>query len=96
MRHRRGGRGSAGDHPAARLLHRERGRPGRAPPPVHANFDYQIGEPCTPPAGVKVVIEYKEKYFKETCAGFGDRLSAVLRDVDVTAPGNSAYVRKTC
>ncbi|MFJ5684165.1 endo alpha-1,4 polygalactosaminidase [Streptomyces sp. NPDC093099] len=43
-----------------------------------------------------IVIEYKEKYFKETCAGFGDRLSVVLRDVDVTTPGNSAYVRKTC
>ncbi|RDG35438.1 endo alpha-1,4 polygalactosaminidase [Streptomyces corynorhini] len=43
-----------------------------------------------------IVIEYKEKYFKETCAGFGDRLSVVLRDVDVTAPGSSSYVRKTC
>ncbi|MGW2509047.1 endo alpha-1,4 polygalactosaminidase [Streptomyces scopuliridis] len=43
-----------------------------------------------------IVIEYKEKYFKETCAGFGDRLSVVLRDVNVTAPGSSGYVRKTC
>ena len=26
-----------------------------APPPANATFDYQIGEPYTPPAGVTVV-----------------------------------------
>ncbi|MFG2222469.1 endo alpha-1,4 polygalactosaminidase [Streptomyces sp. NPDC048644] len=43
-----------------------------------------------------IVIEYEEKYLKKTCAAFGDRLSVVLRDVDVSAPGDDAYVRKTC
>ncbi|MEU8585715.1 endo alpha-1,4 polygalactosaminidase [Streptomyces sp. NPDC048664] len=27
-----------------------------APPPVHAGFDYQLGGPSTPPAGVSVVV----------------------------------------
>ncbi|MFJ3704610.1 MULTISPECIES: endo alpha-1,4 polygalactosaminidase [Streptomyces] len=43
-----------------------------------------------------IVIEYQEKAFKATCAAFGSRLSVVLRDVDVSAPGDSGYVRKTC
>lgn len=43
-----------------------------------------------------IVIEYQESAFKKTCAEFGSRLSVVLRDVKVTVPGNSQYVRKTC
>ncbi|MFE4451091.1 endo alpha-1,4 polygalactosaminidase [Streptomyces sp. NPDC056796] len=43
-----------------------------------------------------IVIEYKASAFKATCAAFGSRLSVVLRDVDVSAPGSSKYVRKTC
>ncbi|MCX4234823.1 endo alpha-1,4 polygalactosaminidase [Streptomyces ortus] len=43
-----------------------------------------------------IVIEYKQKYFDETCAQWGGRLSVVLRDVLVTAPGSSGYVRKAC
>lgn len=43
-----------------------------------------------------IVIEYQESAFKKTCAEFGSRLSVVLRDVFVTVPGNSQYVRKTC
>ncbi|MEN8651896.1 endo alpha-1,4 polygalactosaminidase [Streptomyces sp. 21So2-11] len=43
-----------------------------------------------------IVIEYKEQAFRKTCSGFGDRVSVVLRDLDVTAPGNNEYVRKTC
>ncbi|MFE1800694.1 endo alpha-1,4 polygalactosaminidase [Streptomyces sp. NPDC059517] len=43
-----------------------------------------------------IVIEYQQKYFDETCAQWGGRLSVVLRDVLVTAPGGSGYVRKAC
>ncbi|MFB7599343.1 endo alpha-1,4 polygalactosaminidase [Streptomyces sp. NPDC056160] len=43
-----------------------------------------------------IVIEYQEKNLKKVCAAYGDRLSVVLRDLDVTAPGDSGYVRKTC
>ncbi|MFD6275884.1 endo alpha-1,4 polygalactosaminidase [Streptomyces sp. NPDC060209] len=43
-----------------------------------------------------IVIEYKASAFNATCAAFGSRLSVVLRDVDVSAPGDSGYVRKTC
>ncbi|MEU0132880.1 endo alpha-1,4 polygalactosaminidase [Streptomyces sp. NPDC006296] len=43
-----------------------------------------------------IVIEYQEQAFRETCAEFGSRLSVVLRDVDVSAPGDGGYVRKTC
>ncbi|MDQ0772787.1 hypothetical protein QF026_001253 [Streptomyces aurantiacus] len=43
-----------------------------------------------------IVIEYKQKYFDETCTKWGSRLSVVLRDVLVTAPGDSGYVRKAC
>ncbi|OON82833.1 endo alpha-1,4 polygalactosaminidase [Streptomyces tsukubensis] len=43
-----------------------------------------------------IVIEYEEKYLKKACSAYGDKLSIVLRDLDVTAPGDSGYVRKTC
>ncbi len=34
-----------------------------------------------------IVIEYRSRDFKGTCAGYGDRLSVVLRDVDLTPLG---------
>ncbi|WP_026252844.1 endo alpha-1,4 polygalactosaminidase [Streptomyces sp. PsTaAH-124] len=43
-----------------------------------------------------IVIEYEAKGLKKACAAYGDRLSIVLRDLDVTAPGSSGYVRRTC
>ncbi|WP_320780524.1 endo alpha-1,4 polygalactosaminidase [Streptomyces sp. CRN 30] len=43
-----------------------------------------------------IVIEYDEQAFDKTCREYGDRLSVVLRDLDVTAPGDDAYVRETC
>ncbi|MDQ0791209.1 hypothetical protein QFZ63_000785 [Streptomyces sp. B3I7] len=43
-----------------------------------------------------VVIEYKKANLNKACSQFGDRLSIVLRDVDVSAPGSSGYVRQTC
>ncbi|MFD1658774.1 endo alpha-1,4 polygalactosaminidase [Streptomyces caeni] len=46
---------TARTHPPART--HAPGKTGAvSPPPVHAGFDYQIGGPYTPPAGVRVVI----------------------------------------
>ncbi|GAA2264243.1 hypothetical protein GCM10010145_44740 [Streptomyces ruber] len=43
-----------------------------------------------------IVIEYRKDAFDKTCSEFGDRLAVVLRDLDVTAPGDDAYVREAC
>jgi hypothetical protein len=43
-----------------------------------------------------IVIEYADKGLGVACAGFGGRLSIVRRDVAVSMPGSSTYIRKTC
>ena len=43
-----------------------------------------------------IVIEYRERDLELTCRDFGDRLSVVLRDVDVTIPGSDAYRYARC
>jgi len=43
-----------------------------------------------------VVIEYTNAGRRNACAEFGDRLSVVQRDRDVTTPGSPGYVRKAC
>ncbi|MBL1097078.1 endo alpha-1,4 polygalactosaminidase [Streptomyces coffeae] len=43
-----------------------------------------------------VVIEYTAKGLAKGCAEWGDRLSIVRRDVDVTPRGDDGYVRGTC
>jgi glycosyl hydrolase family 114 len=43
-----------------------------------------------------LVIEYTAPGLRKACAAYGSRLSIVQRDLDVTAPGDSAYLRKTC
>lgn len=43
-----------------------------------------------------IVIEYSKKGLSKACAGWGGQLSIVRRDVDVSAPGSSGYVRQTC
>jgi len=43
-----------------------------------------------------IVIEYTDEGMDTACAGFADTLSIVQRDVDVSVPGDSGYVRKTC
>ncbi|MGW3653091.1 endo alpha-1,4 polygalactosaminidase [Streptomyces sp. NPDC000878] len=42
-----------------------------------------------------VVIEYTDSGLRKAVAAFGDRLSIVRRDVDVSMPGSPEYVRKT-
>lgn len=43
-----------------------------------------------------IVIEYTNSGRTKACSGFGTKLSIVQRDVDVSVPGDSGYVRKTC
>ncbi|MEU0926493.1 endo alpha-1,4 polygalactosaminidase [Streptomyces malaysiensis] len=43
-----------------------------------------------------VVVEYGEEGFAKACAGWGDRLSIVLRDEDVSPDDGADYVRETC
>lgn len=43
-----------------------------------------------------IVIEYTDAGMATACEGFGDTLSIVRRDVDVSVPGDARYVRKTC
>lgn len=69
-------------------------------------FDFAIAEECgtwdecqgyVDEYGDRVIaIEYIPEDFAKTCAGFGDRLSVVLRDVDVSQPGSDAYQYAQC
>ncbi|WP_327699373.1 endo alpha-1,4 polygalactosaminidase [Streptomyces sp. NBC_00459] len=42
-----------------------------------------------------VVIEYTDSGLRKARAAFGDRLSIVRRDVDVSTPGSAGYIRRT-
>ncbi|MFJ8934600.1 endo alpha-1,4 polygalactosaminidase [Streptomyces sp. NPDC102365] len=42
-----------------------------------------------------VVVEYTDKGFEKALDGFGDRLSVVRRDVQVSTPDSDDYVRET-
>ncbi|MFJ8061397.1 endo alpha-1,4 polygalactosaminidase [Streptomyces sp. NPDC096142] len=43
-----------------------------------------------------IVVEYTEKGMEKACAGWGDRISIVRRDLDVTPAAHDGYVRETC
>jgi hypothetical protein len=43
-----------------------------------------------------IVIEYTGKGRENACRGFAGRLSIVRRDVAVSAPGSTTYLRTTC
>jgi hypothetical protein len=43
-----------------------------------------------------IVIEYTDNGRRKVCSQYGGTLSIVQRDVDVSVPGDSGYVRKTC
>jgi len=43
-----------------------------------------------------IVIEYTARGLSTACAGWGDRLSIVRRDVDVSTPADNSYVYQTC
>ena len=69
-------------------------------------FDFAVAEECadfnecqnfTATYGDNViVIEYTQSQFTKACSSYGSKLSIVLRDVVVTAPGSGSYVFKTC
>jgi hypothetical protein len=43
-----------------------------------------------------IAIEYRRRDFRYTCRRVGDRISVVLRDVNVTAPGSRTYRYDAC
>ena len=43
-----------------------------------------------------IAIEYRRRDFRYTCRTVGDRISVVLRDVNVTAPGSRTYRYDAC
>ncbi|MFI0814781.1 endo alpha-1,4 polygalactosaminidase [Streptomyces sp. NPDC021098] len=43
-----------------------------------------------------VVVEYEDEGMARACDGFGDRLSVVRRDQDVSTPDDDGYVREVC
>ncbi|GIE85789.1 endo alpha-1,4 polygalactosaminidase [Actinoplanes regularis] len=71
-----------------------------------AGFDFAIAEECaewdecgdyTATYGDNViVIEYARSGFTKACRAYGSKLSIVLRDVGVTAPGSRSYVYEAC
>jgi hypothetical protein len=71
-----------------------------------AGFDFAVAEECgrykecnayTGDYGDQVyVIEYRLQDFKYSCQQWGDQLSIILRDRNVTAPGSKNYVYKAC
>jgi hypothetical protein len=69
-------------------------------------FDFAIAEECgrwSECQGYRnvygdhvIAIEYRLKDFLKTCRQFGSRISVVLRDVNVTAPGSKTYRYRAC
>ncbi|MBT8224302.1 MAG: hypothetical protein HKP61_00735 [Dactylosporangium sp.] len=43
-----------------------------------------------------ILIEYDGSHFQQACSRYGETLSIVQRDRDVTAPGSSTYVFESC
>jgi Glycoside-hydrolase family GH114 len=43
-----------------------------------------------------IVIEYTAEGLKKACSGWGDELSVVRRDLDVSPAGSPKYERQTC
>ena len=70
------------------------------------HFDFAIAEECgvwhecegyRRVYGDRVFsIEYTRKGFRSACRAFGSRVSVVLRDVNVTAPGSRTYKYDRC
>ncbi|WP_420705558.1 endo alpha-1,4 polygalactosaminidase [Streptomyces sp. NRRL F-5126] len=69
-------------------------------------LDFAIAEECgrydecgvyTSAYGDHVIaIEYTAAGLRKTCSGYGDRISVVRRDVDVSPIGSDGYLRQTC
>ncbi|MFJ8633278.1 endo alpha-1,4 polygalactosaminidase [Streptomyces sp. NPDC093568] len=71
-----------------------------------AGFDFAVAEECGQydECGAYadayddrvLVIEYRPDGLTAACADWGDRLSVVLRDLDVVREGDGGYLRRTC
>jgi glycosyl hydrolase family 114 len=69
-------------------------------------FDFAIAEECAEYDECQdyvdaygdhvIVIEYRDRYFRDACSGYGPTQSIVERDRDVTAPGSPTYVFASC
>ncbi len=69
-------------------------------------FDFAVAEECgrwkecnayTAAYGDQVyVIEYRTQDFKYSCKRWGDQLSIIQRNLQVTGPGSKKYVYKSC
>jgi hypothetical protein len=69
-------------------------------------FDFAVAESCADYDECQgyvdvygnevLIIEYDDKQFQRACGQYGARLSIVMRDRNVTAPGSSSYVFKSC
>ncbi|MET9832444.1 endo alpha-1,4 polygalactosaminidase [Streptomyces sp. NPDC006385] len=69
-------------------------------------FDFAVAEECgqydecgayaDAYDGRVFVIEYRSDGLTAACADWGDRLSVVLRDLDVVPAGEAGYRRRTC
>lgn len=79
---------------------------GQAARGKSTGFDFAVAEECgryqecnvyTKAYGDQVyVIEYRSQDFKYSCNRWGDALSIILRDRNVTAPGSKKYVYRSC
>ena len=79
---------------------------GRHPARNRIGFDFAIAEQCgqyrecrgyTAMYGKHVIaIEYDRRGFRAACAVVGHRISVVLRDTAVSAPGSATYRYRSC
>ncbi len=73
---------------------------------TQVGFDFAVAESCADYDECQgyvdaygnnvLIIEYSDKQFQRACSQYGARLSIVMRDRNVTAPGSSSYVFKSC
>ena len=71
-----------------------------------AGFDFAVAEECGRfrECGAYrrlygdhvLAVEYRRRDFRAACRAVGDRISVVLRDRDVTAPGSETYRYDEC
>jgi hypothetical protein len=89
-----------------RLAVAQKNTAGLATDRARNGLDFAVAEECgafgecgryTAAYGDHVIdIEYGGPGLRGACAGWGDRLSIVRRDLDLVAPGDSRYLRETC
>ncbi|WP_435858871.1 endo alpha-1,4 polygalactosaminidase [Streptomyces varsoviensis] len=84
----------------------QKNAPDLAKDHAKTGLDFAVAEECgrynecekyTKAYGSRVyVVEYTDSGLNKACSAWGDKLSIVRRDEDVTPKGHEEYVRKTC